>query len=347
MRFITRSVSSAILACLAVTAMPVSAAEVDGPKVQWRLSTWGNPRAVTAGMEYVAEQVRQKTDGNFTIDIGYAEKYSKARENLDSLKLGAIDAALICNIYHPGKNPALMVYSLPFLPLSDWEVNRAVTQKLNEHPVFKKEMDQWNAMIYVNVLNPQYEFMGRGEPPLKLSDWQGKRVRAGGGLGDAMGKLGAVKTTTTAPDVYMSLQRGTMDAASFPFTYSHASFKIPEVSNWFTSNMAPGTSSCPLVFNKASFEKLPEQYKKMLLEMAPAAYDAQVKAYEDIDKKNLPEFRKKLTEIVYTDAQLEEFRKIAAKPVWDEWVQANKDRFNGQEFIDLILQTAQTAGTKK
>lgn len=340
MKHTPKLLASILAVGFAFSAVPAHAAEVDGPEVNWRYSVWGNPRAFTAGIEYLAAQLKEKTGGKFNITIGYGEQFSKARENLDSVKLGAVDGASFCNFYHPGKNPAFMVFSLPFLPLGDWDVNVEARQKLYAHPTLQKDMDQWNAFVYAGAVMPQYEFMGNGEPPMKLEDWKGKRVRAGGGIGDAMVKLGATKTTTTATEVYTSLQRNTMDAASFPYTYSHAAYKIPEVSKWFTSNMSPGTSACPTVFNKDSYAKLPEQYKKLMQDLLPEVYKVQVKAYQDIDAKNLPQFRKDLVEVVYTPEQLEEFREVAAGPVWSEWVEANKDKFDGQELIDLIIEIA-------
>lgn len=329
------------------TAVAQPAPEVAGPKVDWRFSVWGNPRAFTAGMEHVAKRVKEKTGGNFNITIGYGEQFSKDRENLDSIKLGAIDGAYFCNFYHPGKNPAFMVFSLPFLPLGDWDVNVEARKRLYQHPAFVKDMDQWGAFVYTAAVMPQYEFMGRGKPPQNMTDWKGMRVRAGGGLGDAMAKLGAVKTTTTATEVYTALQRGSMDGVSLPYSYAHAAYKLPEVSEWFTSNMSPGTSACPAVLSKASFNKLPPQYQKLLKDLVPETYAVQVKAYQDIDAKNLPAFRAKLKEIVYTPQQLEELRVKVAKPVWDEWVAANKKRFNGQELIDIIIQTADEVQKKK
>jgi TRAP-type C4-dicarboxylate transport system substrate-binding protein len=340
MNMTKKLLASALAISFATAGVAVQAAEVEGPKVEWRYSMWGNPRAFTAGLEYLAAQVKEKTGGNFTINIGYGEQFSKARENLDSIKLGAVDGASFCNFYSPGKNPAFMVFSLPFLPMGDWNVNKAVRLALHEHPALVKDMDQWNAMVYAAALMPQYEFLGKGKPPRELADWKGLRVRAGGGIGDAMTKLGAVKTTTAATEVYTGMQRGTMDAASFPYTYAQAAYKIPEVSDWFTANMSPGTSSCPTVFSKTSYEKLPPQYKKLLQDLKPEYYRVQAEAYQEIDKKNLPIFKEKLIEIVYTPEQLEQFKKVAAEPVWNEWVAANKDKFDGQELIDLILKIA-------
>ncbi|MBE0624807.1 MAG: C4-dicarboxylate ABC transporter substrate-binding protein [Burkholderiales bacterium] len=335
-----RITAAAILAAFALTSGAALAAEVNGPKIEWKFSTWGKARAFTVGIETLAAIVDRKTGGNFTIRVGYGEAFSKDRENLDSIKINAIDGAHFCNFYHPGKNPAFMVFSLPFLPLGDWNVSLKVRETLFKHPALVADMDHWNAMAYASTLLPQYEFLGKGAPPVTLEGWKGKRVRAGGGLGDAMEILGAIKTTTTATEVYTSMQRGTMDAASFPYTYAQVAYKIPEVSDWFTTNMSPGTSECPIVFSKSSWAKLPEQYRKLVMDSKAEVSKVQIQAYEEIDKKNLPMLHKKLKPVTYTDAQLKEFRKVAGKPVWDKWVAENKDKFDAQGVLDLVFKTA-------
>src|SRR3990172_4080867 len=335
-----RIAAAAILAAFAATSGAALAAEVNGPKVEWKFSTWGKARAFTVGIETLAAIVDKKTGGNFTIRVGYGEAFSKDRENLDSIKINAIDGTHFCNFYHPGKNPAFMVFSLPFLPLGDWNVSLKVRETLFKHPALVADMDNWNAMAYSTTLLPQYEFLGKGAPPVNLEGWKGKRVRAGGGLGDAMEVLGAIKTTTTATEVYTSMQRGTMDAASFPYTYSHVAYKIQEVSDWFTTNMSPGTSERPVVFSKTSWAKLPDQYKKLVMDAKDEVNKAQIQAYIDIDKKNLPMLHQKLKPVTYSEAQLKEFRKVAGKPVWDKWVADNKDKFDAQGVLDLVFKAA-------
>lgn len=328
-------------ALVAAVALPGAAA---AQKVEWKFSTWGKQRAFTRGIEVLAERVAKASNGNFTIRIGYAETFSKDRENLDSLKLKAIDASHFCNFYHPGKNPAFMVFSLPFLPLGEWDVSVKARNQLFKHPALVADLDNWDAMAYASTLLPQYEFMGKGAPPAKLADWKGKRVRAGGGLGDAMEVLGAVKTTTTATEVYTAMERGTMDAASFPFTYAHASYRLHEVSDWYTANMSPGTAECPIVFSKSSWAKLPAQYQKLVTAAKAEVDREQVEAYVEIDKKNLPMFQQRLKPVTYTKAQLEEFQRVAGKPVWNKWIEENKGRFDGQELIDVILKVAREGG---
>ena len=334
---------SMIAGACAVGLSTAQAAEVEGPKVSWNLSTWGKERAFTVGIEYIAEKLAEKTGGNFTMKIHYGEALSKARENLDGIRIGAFQAAQFCNFYHPGKNPAWMVFTMPFPPLGDLEVSMRAREAAMAHPAFVADMANWNAMPYFSALLPQYEFLGRGPAPKTLDGWKGLRVRAGGGIGTAMEKLGASLTTVPATEVYTGMERGTMDAASFPYTYSHAAYQIHEISNWFTSNMSPGTSECATVLNKDAYAKLPEQYQKLLMDLKAEAYPVQIKAYHDIYKKNLPMFRAKLEEIVYTDEQLAQFREIAGKPVWDQWVAENKDKFDAQGLIDLIMAEAEAA----
>jgi TRAP-type mannitol/chloroaromatic compound transport system substrate-binding protein len=313
-----------------------SAANVDGPKTFWKLSMWGNPRALSAGMEEMAKKVSAETDGNFEIKIFYGAQLSSNRENLDGIKINAFEGAAICNFYHPGKNPAWMVFSLPFLPLGNPKVDKYVRSKMMEHPAIIADMTKWNAMPYVSGLLPQYEILGKGPAPKTLEGWNGLRVRAGGGLGSAMEKLGAVKQTLPAGETSTAFQRGALDAAAFPYTYAHVSFKISDEADWFTSNLAPGTSECSWVLNKTAYEGLPPQYQKLLMDNRDMVMDVEQAAYTAADTKNLPEFEKTMEKITYSDEVLARFKEVAGKPVWDAWIEANKDKFDSQGVFDAI-----------
>ena len=313
------------------------AAEVDGPKVKWDVSLWGKKRAFTAGVEKLSALVKSKTGGNFNIVLHYGGALSKSRENLDGISIDAFQAAMFCNFYHPKKNPALMSLTMPFLPMSSWENNRKIRDAVYAHPAVKKELAKWNAMAYTSSYLPQYEFLGRGKPPVTLSDWKGLTVRAGGGVGRAMKVIGATPTSSTATEVYTGVQQGTMDEASFPFTYSHVAYKIHEVTQWFTSNLSPGTSDCPVVFSINAYKKLPNQYQKLLMDVKEDVIKAQIQSYIDIDKKNLPMLKAKLKEVKFSKDELAKFRAAAGKPVIDKWIAENQGKFDARGVIDTIF----------
>ncbi|MDH3196553.1 MAG: TRAP transporter substrate-binding protein DctP [Hyphomicrobiales bacterium] len=323
----------------AYTAGIAQAAEVDGPKLKWNISLWGKERAFTAGYEKLSELVEAKTDGNWEMELHYGAALSKSRENLDGLAVDAFEGAMLCNFYHPQKNPALMVLTMPFLPMGSWDDNRKIRDAVYAHEAVSKELAQWNAMTYISSYLPQYEFLGNGEPPMELEDWKGMTVRAGGGVGRAMKVLGATPTSATATEVYTGVQQGTMDAASFPFTYSHVAYKIHEVTDWYTANLSPGSSDCPLVFSINAYNALPDQYKKLLDDVKEEVIAAQIQAYIDIDKVNLPMIQGKLKEVRYSEEQLAAFRAAAGKPVIEEWIAENEGKFDARGLVQLIFST--------
>ena len=44
--------------------------------------------------------------------------------------------------------------------------------------------------------------------------------------------------------------------------------------------------------------------------------------------------------VTIPEAEMAEFRRVAGKPVWDQWVADNKDKFNSQELLDIVLEAA-------
>jgi TRAP-type C4-dicarboxylate transport system substrate-binding protein len=181
--------------------------------------------------------------------------------------------------------------------------------------------------------------MGSGKPPRTIEDWKGMRVRALGGLGDAMKMLGAIPTSVSAPEVYTALERGMFQAASFPFAYSFTAYKLQEVSKWYTLGMNLGIIHNSLNLNITAWNALPAEYKKILEEARPEAYRLQRAAYEEADRKSIPLFEKKKLEVITITPQMrEELIAKAGKPVWDQWV-ADIDRqgLPGKQALDLVL----------
>ena len=85
-------------------------------------------------------------------------------------------------------------------------------------------------------------------------------------------------------DRYTALQRGTVDAIGFPYTYTFAAYKLDEIADWYTTNMSLGSVNCPIVFNMDSYNALPDQYKKLLDDVKAGSYAAQAAANAPKDK---------------------------------------------------------------
>jgi TRAP-type C4-dicarboxylate transport system substrate-binding protein len=317
---------------------------VEGPSLYWKLAAWGKRRAATEGIEKLKEHVEARTGGKFKINIGY-ESYGSPKELLDLLHVGALEMTTICASYHPEKLPAYSVIDLPLLPISNPDVQERVHLALHDHPIIKAEFGRWNAMPFLSSLLPNNELVGRGKPPASLEDFKGMRVRALAGIGEAMKKLGSIPTSVDATEVYSAVERGMVDAAAFPHTFAHVAYRIHEVGKWYTENMELGRVSCPALINTNHWGKLPQAYRDLLLEARPVAHAASKEAFGIADEKNMPLFRK-LTAVRFSEAELARFRKMAAEPIWEEWVvQREAQGIPGRELLDFVLKSARGGPT--
>jgi TRAP-type C4-dicarboxylate transport system substrate-binding protein len=338
---LTGIVIAALVAGVAWSGNALAQAKVvDGPEVRWKLAAWGKPRAGTANVEKLKAFMDERTGGKFKIQIGY-ESFGQPKELLDLLKVGSLEMTNICASYHPEKLPVYSALDLPFLPIPNTDVQEKVHDAFHKNPLVLKEFAGWNAIPYLSALLPNNEFVGRGKAPKAIEDFKGMRVRALAGIGDAMRKLGAVPTSVDATEVYTSLERGTVDAAAFPSTYAHQSYRTYEVTKWYTENMALGSIGCPTLIHVDRWAALPPQYKALFEEARPIAQAAAKKAYAEADEKNLPLFKKKLQFIKFTPDELAAFRKAAGTPVWEEWVAKREAQgIPARELLNFLLKEA-------
>ena len=316
---------------------------IDGPEVHWRFSLWGDRRSFTEGIEYVSRHASERTGGKFTIELFYGEQLSKGPKNLDGITSGAFEGAVVCGLYHPEKNKPLNVLDLPLLPLANFDIVRQVHETIYAHPAVQDVFDQWNAVLYMSNIVPQYEYMGVGEAPRAYTDFKGRRVTAFGGQKRAMELLGATTLRRPAPTARAALESGEADTIGFPYSYAFASYKIDELADWATTNLKLGTINCPTLFNRDAYISLPLQYKQLLEDLRLGAYTAMRKGYAEQDIVNEERWRSggRIQMVEIPESELRRFRHYAGRPVWDAWIEENEGEFPAQELLDIVLETGQ------
>lgn len=304
-------------------------------KVKWDLAIWGGKRAISIPMDAWAEEMAKVTNGGWTIKVHYGGVLSPARESIDGIKAGMFDATYFTPLYTPGKLPLNMVSALPFItPMKNEEISR-MTMEVWKHPAIMKELARWNAVPGLPAFLPQYNLMGN-KPLKSVKDLNGMRIRVSGEQARALKLFGAVPTMVTAPETYEAIDRGTLDQVAFGW-YAHGAYKIYEVSKYATE-INLGAPPAYYIFNKKSWEALPEEYRKAhlkYLEKAPKLFAAEM---DKADAKWLPIFKKKLDFSVFPKA---EHDKLVAKskPVLDAWVADKEKRgLPGKDVLNYYLQ---------
>jgi len=306
--------------------------------VEWNVSVWGKRRAFTEHIEKMAELVSEKTGGDFTMNVSYGG-LSKNRENLDGISIGAFEMAQFCAGYHRDKNRAITVLELPFLGVANLDEEVAVSAAVYAHPAVQEEMAQWNAKLLMTSPMPQYNLVGTGDPRDELSEFDGMRVRATGGLGQAFESVGGVPTSVTATEAYNAMESGVVDTVAFA-QHAHLSFRTIDIADWWTENLNPGTVNCPVVVNTDAYEALSDEHRAALDAAVGESIDHYLTNYgELLQKWESILAEKNVTKVTVDEAEIAKFRE-ASLPIHQQWIDdMTAQGLPGQELYDLVIST--------
>ena len=307
--------------------------------VEWNVSLWGKRRAFTEHVEKLGELLAAKTNGEFTLNISYGG-LSKNKENLDGISIGAFEMAQFCAGYHRDKNPTITVLELPFIGVSDLEEEVAVSHAVYAHPATQKDLARWNAKLLMTSPMPQYNLVGTGEPRDTLSEFDGMRVRATGGLGKAFSAVGGVPTSVTATEAYNAMESGVVDTVAFA-QHAHFAYRTIDIADWWTANLNPGTVNCPVVVNIDAYNDLSDEHRAAL----DGSIDEAIAHYLDNYAKVLAKWDATLAEkgvakVELAQSEIDAFRAKAADPIREEWIATMEGQgLPGQELYDLVVKT--------
>ena len=307
--------------------------------VKWDLALFGSPAFRVAG-ESFADYVNKNSDGSFQITV-HKGTLSPSREILDNLSIGAFQLGYVVSSYHPGKNPLISVLDLPFLPFNSMEDRARTSEALFKHPAVKAEFNRWKTVPIMAVVQPNYEIMGKGNPPKSLDAFKGMRIKATSGIGNALAKFGASRISMTGSEQYNGLQTGVIDAVAATPS-AHGGWKLYELSKWYTVGMKAGSAHVSLVANADAYKGLSDKHKALIEEAKKHAYSETIKAQSQAAATYEPTLKKlKLQRIDVPDTMLQELRANAAKPVWDSFVSnLDKKGLPGQEILDFVMTEA-------
>jgi TRAP-type transport system periplasmic protein len=207
--FLGRSLAGALALVATVAAVP---GDADARVVLRANSQWQENHVGSQVDKWWAEEIRNRTNGEVDIQLFFAEALGKAAENLDLLRQGAIDIAMMSPGYFPAQLP---FHSAPnSIPMAMAEVGQAtelMERLMAEIPAIEQEArDQGVKTLFFHHLNP-YQLVCK-EPVTTVAGMRGKKMRTWGSeLPRAMEAVGATPVTLFLPEFYEGISRGTVD----------------------------------------------------------------------------------------------------------------------------------------
>lgn len=225
----TRRAKSGLLS-VALMCGALMAAQPAFAKVTLRAnSQWPETHSGSQVDKWWAEEIRKRTNGEVDIQLFFGGALGKAKENLELLRNGAIEIAMMSPGYFPAQLPMHAApNSIPMAMESVDQATELMERLMDEVPALEEEAKQNGVKtLFFHHLNP-YLLVCK-DPVKNVADMAGKKMRTWGkALPRAVEAVGGTPVTLFLPELYEGLARGTVDC--IPFSVDLVlNYKINEV----------------------------------------------------------------------------------------------------------------------
>ncbi len=232
--------------------------------------------------------------GNYKIDWqqAYGGQIVKPRGVLDGIKLGLGDIGIVTTIFHNSALPSQAISAATPMVSSDARiVAKAVDEIAKEFPQMQAEFAaQEQVYLATGVVLDSYQIFTK-QPVTSVEQLSGLKLAGAGynlryleGLKDVAGVRGGL------PNFYNMLQTGVVDAAML-WPEAAMTFKINEVAPHMLKVDLGAVNSKTVTVNKAVWDKLPDEVKTVLQQVAVEYRDQVAKVAMDRAATSLDAFK--------------------------------------------------------
>ena len=210
-----------------------------------------------------AQKVEAESGGKIKVQIFNAMQLGGAPPQLfDQARDGVVDITWTVLGYTPGRFPKTEVFELPFMSSSAESSSKAIQEYVE-----KFAADEFKDVKLIAVHTHGPGLFHTKQPVTGLETLQGMKIRGGSRIiNNMLTKLGATPVGMPVPAVTDALSKGTIDGTTIPWEVT-PSLKVTElVKNHTTFAGKEGlyTQTFAFSMNKASYEKLPPDLKKVI-----------------------------------------------------------------------------------
>ena len=222
------------------------------------------------GAKYFMETVKRATGGQVEFQHYPAEQLGKAKDLLALTLSGVTDIGSVMPSYASDKMPLSAVAELPGAFATSCEGTLAYWKLARDGVLSQKEYAPNGLRVLISLVSAPYQALMRQKMD-SIKNLEGKKMRTLGAAMDiAMRKLKAVPVRVSAPEIYESLSRGTVDGV----VVSHGaavSYGLGSLAKSVTVGESFGSAVLTYSISEASWKKLPQNVQKAMLEAGDAA----------------------------------------------------------------------------
>ena len=255
----TRVLAIALVAATLVTGGTV----VAWAKTEFRLSNQLPPsHHISKGLVLFAAKVKEYSKGAVEVKIFDSAQLFKDTEIVEGLQEGLIESGLVPVNKWSGMVPAADVFEMPFIYKDLTSIKKFIDAGAGD--LLDKEFQKRAVKTLFWVDYGYIQFFNNKRPLTKPEDFKGLTMRSfSSGDADTLKALGAAPTVMSSAEMYMALQRGTVDGATTGMPAA-VSRKVHEVQKFMTEANYT-TAQFVVQANLKWWEKLPQDQRDAIL----------------------------------------------------------------------------------
>ncbi len=311
--------------------------------VTLRFSTFIPPSHPAAKLfKNFARELETSSRGQVKVEYYGTSSLGKATEQYEIAVEGLADLATTCCAYAGSRFPLALVVELPLFADSA-ETEARIIMAMMKRGLFKSEFDD---TVYLFPLATTPSRVFSNTVVTRVGDFRGIRIFGGGSVFvDVCAAVDAVPVFMGTPDVYMALQRHTVDAAIAPWTPGVAAWKWPEVVKYVIDIPILSGWHCNVVMNKKSWVAVPEAVRNAWQPLFSSYAIKFAKLYDRLDAV-MKEKCQHVPGVEIVDFALDEQHRMAEMmiPVWQKWVDDNGSY--GREIYKTYVEIMQKMGKR-
>lgn len=310
----------------------VFAQDAAAQKQTLKMANWVPPiHHLTGTYGKWIETVREASGGNLEIKLDKSG-LAKPPGQYDLAKNGVRDIAWGVAGYTPGRMPLIRAAEVPFASPNSATGSPALYSWYTKHGFDKKEFND-TKLITAFVHGPG--LLHSKNKITTIDDLKGVKIRVGGGGVAIARNLGAVAVAMPATKAHESLQRGTTDAAFFPWEAVRGFRLVKLVTNHLEVPGGLYTTSFWVTASKKAWNKLSAANKAALMKAGGAAGSKLIGTgwdEADVKAKKLAASNKNGVQMI-SAAQLKVWR-ARVQPVYDSWIKkADAQGLDGKALL--------------
>lgn len=309
-----------VLAILCLVAGFTAPAQAKSKPIEIVLSTY-MPTSygyLVTPLKHFTEAVEKESGGRVKFKFYHSGQLYKGKEEFAALERGDIDMTSPLDIYNTGIVPELGISNLPFMWGDPGSLQKTLDAGLWDLGINDKLLKHNMVVLGVAAGGP-YQIYSKKFPVYIPKDMEGKKWGISGSTASkATELLGGTPTTMSSGELYLALQRGTIDGCTRPLITGLGRKLYEVVEHLSVTNMAYFCSF--LAINKKKWDSLPKDVQEIMKKAAKERDQEQLQRLKTFMKKAIELYKEKGVKVhVATQEELAKF-KDKMSPVYDWWL---------------------------